>query len=190
VNRVLKLLPKGATHPALREIIRLELEHDVSIMAVERASGRVVGAAVNSDLTPAYKEVRAGLFQQLMTDEPKWSAFSLLMARIYKDDLFGVLAVDRICDYHYLSILASHQGQKLGRPLAKLSDSRAWEMGFPAAYALATADASKALLSPLGYRVHHEVDFHDVHFQGQPLVADPGTKLRVMVKLRPKKDQI
>ena len=183
INKALNLFTAGSTNATIRRLLRAELEQEMSYMVVDRSTGTLIGAQINSELTPAVTADRTELFKELMATHRKWLAFAAVQQELYPDDMFKVCKTDSIFEQHMCTFLPAFQRQGLFKLSVRLAHDMAVARGFSAELALATTAASKAVLLPLGFHVHREVALRDVIFDGQPIMCSPksDTSLFVMI---------
>ena len=195
INKALNLFTAGSTNATIRRLLRAELEQEMSYMVVDRSTGTLIGAQINSELTPAVTADRTELFKELMATHRKWLAlfvcllinkwlaFAAVQQELYPDDMFKVCKTDSIFEQHMCTFLPAFQRQGLFKLSVRLAHDMAVARGFSAELALATTAASKAVLLPLGFHVHREVALRDVIFDGQPIMCSPksDTSLFIMI---------
>ena len=152
INKALNLFTQGTTNATVRKILLAELEQDLSYMAIDRSNNNLVGAIVCCKVSPDSKQEIGNLVKQLVAAEPKWNAYVALQQKSYPESLFDICGTNSVFELHQLTLLPAYQGKKLAKPLVHAAHELGWKRGFQVQHALATAEASRALLVPLGFR--------------------------------------
>lgn len=148
---------------------------DLSVVAVDNESGRVVGAILNEALGPATARPAYGTSSGGDFYAATQSLIGGLKSDFFEDD---ACTLDRTETLHVtmLAVETVCQRQGIGRALWKAAETRARDAGFKGMVTVCTSGAVGAIASEAGFTTHREVVYADYVEQdgGTPFAHLPG----------------
>lgn len=184
LNRSVRLCERGQPHRELEEHARHTLRDNLSEMALDAATGQVVGVALNGVLWPGdLDQAQAKLSD--MNDAKFRRIFGLLYSVNKRLDLFAAYHVDRIFECRILSVDHRYRGRGLARTLLQRSLQAAKDAGFELVKEDATGLFSQRAADSMGFQTLYEMryeDYKDEHGSVAFPTEEPHKSLKIMVK--------
>ncbi|KAJ1524776.1 hypothetical protein ONE63_009652 [Megalurothrips usitatus] len=184
LNRSVQLCERGQPHRELEEHARQTLRDGLSVMALDEATGRVAGVALNGVLWPGdLDEAQSKLAG--MDDVKFRRIFGLLYSVNKRLDLFAAYGVDRIFECRILSVDHHYRGRGLARSLLQRSIDAAKEAGFQIMKGDATGLFSQRAAASMGFQTLHELLYEEYKDDGGEIAfptESPHKSLKIMVK--------
>ncbi|XP_030747255.1 dopamine N-acetyltransferase [Sitophilus oryzae] len=185
LNASVGLCVHGKPCPLLEAHDLKTMQDGMSVMAMDKKSGKIAGVALNGiskrgECEKAVEEIRS-------VDNVQYRRiFGLLNDVNLELDLFSKYDVDRIFEIRILSVDAGFRGKGIAKELFAQSETVAKQNGFKIMKTDATSLFTQKVAESQGFHVEKSINYHDYKDENGRRIYDtqpPHLHYKVMAKL-------
>lgn len=154
--------------PYVRAYCELDLAHNLSIIAVDKKTDKVIGFSISED-----PELPSAInVNNYLEISKKFEITSSLLGKLHQDHLNITFKQQECCHLFLLGVLPGFQGKRIGKTLVELTQNHAKDKGFKYVLVEATSPATKPICEKLGFKNLGNTPYKDFVFNNQkPFVS-------------------
>ncbi|KAK7600811.1 hypothetical protein V9T40_008252 [Parthenolecanium corni] len=185
LNKAVKLCDHGEKHHDLEMHSLKTLEDNLSVMAIDSNTNRIIGVALNGIQNP--NDIKAAKEELLRAKDEKYKNIFSFLYDINRDlNLFAKYRVDQIFECRILSVDQNYRGQGLAQRLLEKSLEVAEEAGIKLFKQDATSFYTQKIAENMGFVSVFELRYKAYRNDDGKIIfetSEPHKFLKVMVKL-------